>query len=267
METKFDKVTFFKRLKSMLSVDIKRMFTTRLFYIILGISIVIPVLILVMTTMMDGTTTTDPNTGAVTTIEGFDYVWQAIAKSSKEETSMSMDLTTMCNINMLYFLIAVLVCIFVADDFRSGFSKNLFAMRSKKTDYVISKTIVCFIAGALLLVGYFLGAMLGGAISSLSFEIVGGSIASVIMCMLSKILLVLVFVPIFLVMSLVGKERLWLSILLALGVSMLLFNIVPMVSPLDSTIMNVVLSLAGGVLFSIGIGAISNLVLKKTSLV
>lgn len=42
---------------------------------------------------------------------------------------------------------------------------------------------------------------------------------------------------------------------------------VPMITPLDSTILNVILCLAGGLLFSFGIGAISNVILKKTSLV
>lgn len=46
------------------------------------------------------------------------------------------------NINMLYFFVAVFVCLFVSDDFRSGYAKNLFTVRSKKSDYVISKTLV-----------------------------------------------------------------------------------------------------------------------------
>lgn len=61
-----------KRLKSMLKVDFCRMFTTPLFYIMAGICLVIPILILVMTTMMDGTVTVDPNTGVETTMEAFE---------------------------------------------------------------------------------------------------------------------------------------------------------------------------------------------------
>ena len=85
--------------------------------------------------------------------------------------------------------------------------------------------------------------------------------------MLSKIMLVAVFVPIYLVMSVVAKQRLWMSILLSLMVGMLLFMMIPMLTPLNATAMNVVLCLAGGVLFAIGLGAISNVILKKTSLV
>ena len=42
---------------------------------------------------------------------------------------------------------------------------------------------------------------------------------------------------------------------------------VSMITPLGSTIINVVLCAAGGVLFAFGLGAISKEVLKKTSLV
>lgn len=267
MKNEFKKFDLKKRLTSMIKVDFRRMFTTSFFYIMIGICFIIPILILVMTTMMDGTTTTNPQTGEVTVMQGFDNVWQSIGTISSAEQTMSMDLVSMCNINLVYFILAVLVCIFVADDFRSGYSKNLFTVRSKKSDYVISKTLVLFTCGSLMLLAYFIGSLIGGAISSLSFELVGVNFINIVMCMLSKILLVAVFTPIFLVMSVVGKQKVWLSMILAFGTSMLLFTMIPMISPLDSTIMNVILSLAGGALFSYGLGLISNKVLEKTSLV
>ena len=98
---------FGKRLKSMLNVDFRRMFTMPLFYIMAGICIVMPILILVMTTMMDGSVTVDPQTGVETVIEGFDNTWQIIGSVSSENSMMDMSLTGMCNINMLYFFVAV----------------------------------------------------------------------------------------------------------------------------------------------------------------
>ena len=67
--------------------------------------------------------------------------------------------------------------------------------------------------------------------------------------------------------SVIAKQRLWLSLVGSLMSSMLLFMMIPMLTPLDSTIMNVILCGAGAVLFSLGLGAVSNIVLKKTSLV
>ena len=115
--------------------------------------------------------------------------------------------------------------------------------------------------------GFFAGAMLGGAISGLPFEFGTISITNIVMCMVSKILLMAVFAAIYVLMGVIGKQKLWLSILLSLGVGMFLFNIIPMVTPLDSTMMNVVLCLAGGILFGVSLGAVSNMILKKQDLI
>ena len=273
METKFERNTFGKRLGIMLKVDFRRMFTMPLVYIIVAACLVAPILITVMVTMMEGSVTVDPQTGAESVMEGFDSAWQIIGTVSGGEASsdaaagMSMDITSMCNINMLYFAIAALVCIFVAEDFRSGYAKNLFTVRAIKTDYVISKTLVCFVGGALMILAFFIGTLLGGAISGLPFDMVGFGVSELIMCILSKMILVSVFVPIYLIMSVVAKQRLWLSLILSFMVGMFLFMMIPMLTPLNSGIMNVVLCLVGGALFGIGLGAISNVVLKKTSLV
>lgn len=150
----FESNGFGKRLKSMLKVDFRRMFTMPLYYILLGICLVMPVLILVMTTMAGGTAVTDPTTGMETTMDAFANTWQAIGSLSSESSAMGMSLTGMCNINMLYFIIAVFVCLFVAGDFRSGYAKNLFAVRAKKSDYVISKTLVGFVGGVGMLLAF-----------------------------------------------------------------------------------------------------------------
>ncbi|MBQ8659077.1 MAG: ABC transporter permease [Clostridia bacterium] len=274
MATEFERNHFKKRLTSMLKVDLRRMFTTPLFYIMVGASLVVPILILVMTTMMAGPTT-DPTTGEVTVIESFTNVWQIIssasgsAQSTDASAGAGMDMMAMCNMNLIYFAVAVLVCLFVADDFRSGYAKNLFTVRAKKTDYVISKTLVCFVGGASMILGFFIGAMLGGGIAGLSFDLssVGSSVGGIVMCLLAKMLLISVFVSIFLIMSVVAKQKVWLSILLSLGVGMFLFMMIPMMTPLNATLLHVILCLAGGALFSVGLGAVSNVILKKTSLI
>lgn len=266
-ELRFEANGFGKRMKSMLKLDFRRMFTMPLFYIMVGVCFVIPILILVMTTMMDGTVTVDPNTGVETIVEAFDNTWQAIGSVSGEESVMAMDLTSMCNINLLYFLVAVFVCIFVSEDFRSGYVKNLFTVRSKKGDYVISKTLIGFVGGVCMLLAFFVGTMLGGVISGLSFDTGVAGVNGIVMCMISKTFLIAVFVPIYVLMSVVGKQKLWLSLVGALGVGMLFFMIIPMMTPLNSGLMNVILCFAGGVLFSVGIGTVSNKVLRKTSLV
>ena len=264
---KFKHQSFARRVRTMLAVDFRRMFTMPLIYIMLGSCLVMPVLILVMTTMMDGSISVNPQTGVETVVEGFKNTWQIIGTASGESNAMSMDMTAMCNINLLYFFIAVLVCLFVADDFRSGYAKNLFTVRAKKADYVTSKTLVCFVGGALMILAFFLGSMLGGAIAGLPFDTGAAGVSGIVMCLLSKMLMVAVFVPIYLLWSVVGKQKLWMSLIGSFCVSMLFFMMVPMLTPLNSTILNVIACLLGGALFSAGFGVISNKILTKTSLV
>ncbi len=266
MEKRFEKNTFARRMSSMFRVDSHRMFMTPLFYIMLAVAIAVPILILVMTTMMDGSVSINPETGEETVMEAYDYAWQIIGtvnSSDGEAAAGGMDIMDMCNINLLYFGVAVLICVFVSADFKCGYSKNLFAVRAKKSDYVISKTVVGFIASALLVIGFFLGTVLGGAISDLPFTMDGFHASNLVMCMLSKIFLMAVFVSIYVMTSIIAKQKTWLSMCLSLAVGMLLFMMIPALTPLDATVMNVLLCLSGGVLFSLGLGAISRIVLKK----
>ena len=255
-----------KRLKSMLKVDFRRTLTTPLYYIMVGIAFVMPILILVMTGMMDGTTSTDPVTGDITVMQGFENVWQAIATPSSANAAMSMDLVSMCNINLLYFMVAVFVCLFVAEDFRSGYAKNLFTVRPKKNDYVVSKTIVGFFGGVSMIIAYFIGAMIGGGIVGLSFDLGTAGVGGLVMCMLSKIFVMAIFVSICLAMSVFAKQRSWLSIICSFGASMLLFAMIPMMTPLDANILNFIICLAGGLMFSVGLGYLSNVILKKNNI-
>lgn len=180
---------------------------------------------------------------------------------------MSMDMTGMCNLNLVYFGAAVLICLFVTEDFRSGYAKNLFTVRAKKADYIISKTIVGIVCGMLMILAFFIGSMLGGAISGLPFDTGAAGMSGIVMCMLSKLLLMAVFVPIYVLASVIAKQKTWMPLVGSLAVGMLLFMMIPALTPLDATIMNVILCLAGGTLFSVGLGVISNAVLRKTSLV
>ena len=263
---KFQKQTFGKRLGTMLKVDFRRMFTQPLFYLMAAGALVIPIVVLIMVTMMDGSVSVDPTTGVETVMVGFDNAWQSIANLSTAP-SAGMDMVSMCNINLLYFAVAVFVCIFVSDDFRSGYAKNLFAVRAKKSEYVISKTLAGFVCGAVMIVAWLLGTLVGGTIAGLPFDLGTAGVSGLVMCLLGKAFLMLLFVALAVLLSSVAKQKLWMSITFSCMAGMLFFMMIPMLTPLDSTIVNALGCLIGGVLLSIGIGAGSNIVLKKTSLV
>lgn len=263
----FESFGFWKRLNSMLKVDFKRMLRSRVFYILLACALVMPVLMTVMMAMMDGSESVNQQTGEVTVMEGPENAWQNIGTLPGGEDMGGMDVFGMCNVNMAFIGVCVFVCLFIAEDFRSGYAKNLFTVRAKKGDYVISKTLMGFLCGASMLILYFIGSALGGAIAGLSFDLHGLNAMNLLMCLLSKIFLMPVFVSIFTLISIAAKKRAWLSICGSLGGGMLLFMTVSMITPLSSTIVNVGLCLAGGLLFASGLGALSTLILKKTSLV
>ena len=274
MDKKFEKYCFKKRLASMVSLDFKRLFMSKFFYIIIGSCLLAPILILIMTKMMEGSPMNDQygnpildEFGNPVLMEGFKNVWQMLGTVSGANTGMSMDITSMCNINMLYFAITVFVSLFIGQEFKSGYSKNLFTMRSSKKEYIFSKSIVSSFAGMLMVLAFFLGIMIGGAVSGVSFELVDVNIMNIIMCLLAKLGLVLVFVGIFVIMSVLGKDKIWLSMITGFAVSMLLFMMIPIISPLNSTIVEVLMSFVGGLLFIFGLGLVSTKILEKTNLV
>ena len=105
------------------------------------------------------------------------------------------------------------------------------------------------------------------AIAGLSFDAGEAGISGIIMCLLSKTLLMAVFVPVYLLWSVIGRQKLWLSMAGSFAVGMLFFMMIPTLTSLNSGITNVIICLIGGVLFSVGLGAVSNAVLRRTSLV
>lgn len=266
-------------LSSMLRVDMRRMLRSRVFYIILAVALLTPIVMTVMLTAMDGNESVNQQTGEVTVLEGPESAWESIGAFPTVGTDTEggeadalgaggMDILSMCNINMVFMGVAVFVCLFVCEDFRSGYAKNLFAVRAGRGEYAISKIAVGSLCGALMLICYFAGGMLGGAISGLSFALEGGiGAGNIAMCMIAKIFLVSVFVSIFTVISICARQKTWLALCLSLGGGMLLFMMVPMVTPLASGVLNVVMCLGGGALFSVSFCAIGRAVLRSVSLV
>lgn len=253
--------------RGMIAADSYRIKRSRVFYILIACALIAPILMTVMMSMMDGSVSVDPQTGVETVMRGPENAWQNIGTLPGGENMGSSDIFAMCNINMVFMGACVFVCIFICNDFRSGYSKNLFTVRVKKGNYVLSKILMGSICGALMLIFYLIGSVIGGLISGISFDLFGLSYVNIIMCMLAKICLVPMFVSLFVLASVIAKQKTWLAICLSLGSGMLLFMTVSLVTPLSSTALNVILCLVGGGAFALGFGAVSAVVLKKSALV
>ena len=195
-----------ERTKTMLKVDFRRILKSRVFYILIASALVMPILMTVMMVMMDGSVSVNPQTGVETVMVGPENTWQNIGTLPGGEAMGGSEIFAMCNINMAFMGVAVFVCLFISDDFRSGYAKNLFTVRARKGDYVISKTLAGCVCGALMLIAYLIGSILGGAISGLSFDLGGLGVGNIVMCMLAKIFLMLVFVSIFTLVSVAAKQ-------------------------------------------------------------
>ena len=113
MVVNFESNTFSKRFKSMIKVDFRRMFKSKLFYILIACAFVIPILITVMMTMMDGSVSVNPQTGVETVMEGPENAWQSIGTLPTEngEAMGGMDVMSMCNINMMFMMVWSISCI------------------------------------------------------------------------------------------------------------------------------------------------------------
>ena len=62
--------TFADRMKTMLKVDFRRAMKSRVFYILVACALLMPVLMTVMMSMMDGSVSVDPTTGVETVLRG-----------------------------------------------------------------------------------------------------------------------------------------------------------------------------------------------------
>ncbi len=256
-----------KKLKTMLAVDLRRMLKSKLFYIILACALLMPVLMTVMMTMMDGSVSVDRVTGEETITVGPENTWQNLGTLPGGENMGCNEVFSMCNINMAFMGVAVFICLFISEDFRSGYAKNLFTVRSKKGAYVASKTICGFLCGAMMILLYFIGTVIGGALSGLSFDLCGLTAGNLVMCLLAKIFLMAVFVAVDVAVSVGAKQKAWLCLCGSLGACMLLFMMASVAAPLSATVVNVLLCLIGGGLFAVGLGAVSKTILNKTALV
>ncbi len=117
-----------------------------------------------------------------------------------------------------------------------------------------------------MLISYFVGAMIGGGIAGLSFDVGAAGAGGVVACLFTKLFSAAVFAAVPLLLGVVAKQRLWSSVLGSLAACMIMYTTIPMIAPLNATYLNVILSFAGAAAFAAGFGALSILVLNKTNI-
>lgn len=261
---------FKSRVSSMLKLDFYRLFHTPAFFIMLLIAAIIPAMVLALGGIDMGPPQANTGYGAspqVNTpqmeIPDFENAWQMVeSTSAAAEGTNPLDFAQFMNINMLFIFAGLLMSIFVAHDYSSGFVKSIFTVHSKKIDYVISKSAIGMFGGGAMIISYVFGTVIAGMLTGKAFDV---DVAGLIFCLISKALLMGVFCSLFLGVAVFFKNRLWLTIVFTFLFGMMLYPAASFAN-LDSNILTVFIALIIGVVGALAFGAISTSFLSKRDL-
>ena len=229
-ELHFESPTFFERIKGMLSVDFYRLFHTPLFYIFLAIAAIIPAMII-------GTTGIESPDGT-TTQALFTNVWNAIA--ANKPLYVVSDIGEYANMNMVFIFGGIMVSIFIGHDYKSGYVKQLFTTHSKKSDYMLSKSLSCAFAMACMCITYLFGAVLAGAFVGLSFKVNFGSL---VCALLGKIVMSLGWASLYTFLNIIFRRYFGISIASSFffGTGILIIGAGAIIGNASSAILNIFL--------------------------
>jgi Zn-dependent protease with chaperone function len=237
------------RVGSMLRLDFYRLFHTPVFFIMLAISAIIPAMLLTMT-------------GGQTGVE-YTNTWQLIESTGGSAAGANpLDFGGYANINMVFIFAGLLMAIFVAHDYLSGFAKNIFTVHAKKNDCVISKSVIGIFGGAGMIIAYIFGAVIAGFITGKSFDV---NVGGLLLCIISKMFLMGIFCSLFLCVAVFFRNKLWLTIVFTFLFGMMLYPAAS-VATLGSTAGTALIALIAGVSGVVVIGAVSGFILNHRDL-
>jgi len=252
--------------KAMLKLDFYRLFNTPAFYIMLLIAAMIPALVMTVGSA-ELPPSTSPHTansaGAAPSIE-ITNAWQLVESTGGSAVADNpLDFAGFANINMVFIFAGLLMAIFVSHDYSSGFVKSIFTSHPKKVDYVISKSAVGVFGGAGMIAAYVFGTVVAGLLTGKAFDVDAGGL---VMCLVSKAILMGVFCSLFLGVAVFFRDKLWLTITFTFLFGMMLYPAAS-VATLGSTLATVLISLITGIIGTTVIGSVSTLILRKRDLV
>ena len=135
---------------NMLKMDLRRLFKSRNFYIILGVTTVLILMVAMLTAVVS-----DPET--------LDSMGVSGAEIDEIDRKMSEDIRNMTQLDLAYetlgggFLLIIVgigVTLFANGDFSSGFVKNICCAQPRRANYVLSKALAAGIySGIITLLG------------------------------------------------------------------------------------------------------------------
>ena len=131
---------------NLLRMDLRRLFKTRSFYIILGVTAGLILMVVLLTAVVS-----DPET--------LDYVDVHGGEIDDIDLRMSEEIRNMTQLDLAYevlgggFLLVIAgigVTLFVSGDFTSGFVKNICCAQPRRVHYVLSKALAAGVYSAVI---------------------------------------------------------------------------------------------------------------------
>ena len=199
-ELKFDSPSFTRRLGGMLGVDFYRLFHTPMYYIFLAIAALIPALILGTGGM------TNPQTGEAGAML-YTNVWNTVAADTP--LYVVSDIGEYANMNMVFIFGGIMVSIFIGNDYRSGYVKQLFTTHALKQDYMMSKTLVSAFSMACMCVTYLIGSVAAGALVGLDFSV---NVGSLVCAVIGKLIMSLGWASLYTFLNVIFRKFFGVSI-------------------------------------------------------
>ena len=242
-----------KRIKSMLRLDFYRLFRSPLFYSMLAIAAIIPAMVLAM----GGLENPNIPDSVAFVVEN---AWELI--STKGSAFAVNGFAGFATIDMVFIFAGILMAIFVARDYSSGFIKNIFTVHSKKEDYAISKTAIGVFSGICMIGTYFLGTVIAGLAASKSFDV---NVGGLLLCLLSKMAMMVVFCSLYLAIAVFFKDKLWMTIVATMLLGMMFYP-VAIFANLNSTFLTLIMSVAGSAMLGVAFFYVTRLFLNKRDL-
>ena len=190
----FNNPSFYTRIKGMLGVDFYRLFHTPMYYIFLAIAAIIPAMIL-------------STSGGGDTAQTYTNAWNIIATDTPLYIVNSIG--DYANMNMVFIFGGIMVSIFIGHDYKSGYVKQLFTTHALKSDYMMSKSIVCAFAMACMCITYLAGSIFAGIISGADMHV---NVGSLLIAILGKIIMSLGWASLYTMLNVIFRRYFGISI-------------------------------------------------------
>ena len=180
----------FRRVKNLLRMDFHRMLHGKAFWVMVGIAIYIPIMML---TQM----------GDVHDLMAF------IGGSSGAGTGFSFGAGM--SLSILTVLTGMLLSIYIGKEYTSGQIKNIITSHANKCDYIFSKTIIAFVWTTIFTLVYLLTLFILGAVMGVPTGI--ASIPGLILFIVEKLLLSIPMSVLMIAINLIFREKYGWSII------------------------------------------------------